>query len=211
MKLPLSFTLGCCNTQTLTSSVPHWRPERRIRESVKECRRACAYWNLVYFQAEGVESDLEHRSDGDGDWIGGRRGRKDGTTSGAHHNSKRVERRPLATEEAHQQRRYGRCVKNVPRSSMAPSKHPRHPIALPNPLRRRGRLKSRTRKIKRSTMRRSTHQVVPPCRGQSGCIERIGYVAYTAQRLGEHPTATMNEKDCPSDDRGACSRVRQRQ
>ena len=51
-------------------------------------------------------------------------------------------------------------------------------------------------------MRRLTHQVVPLCRGQSGRIERIGYVTYTVQKLGEHPTVTMNEKDRLSDDPG---------
>ena len=149
-----------------------------------------------------VESDLERRSDGEGDRIGGRQGRKDGTTSSTHRDWKRVKRRPLATEEVRQQKRYGRGVKNVPRPSMAPSKHLRHPIALPNPPRRRGRMKLLPRKIRRAKIRRSTHQVVPPRRGQSGRIEHIGYVAYTAQRLGEHPTATMKEKDHPSDDPG---------
>ena len=83
-----------------------------------------------------VESDLERRSDGEGDQIGGRQGRKDGTTSSTHRDWKRVKRRPLATEEVRQQKRYGRGVKNVPRPSMAPSKHLRHPIVLLNPLHR---------------------------------------------------------------------------
>ena len=158
-----------------------------------------------------VESDWDHQSDGEGNQIDGRQCRKDGAMSSAHRNSKRVERRPLATEEARQQRQYGRCVNNVPRSSMAPRKHPRHPITLPNPPRRRGQLKLRTRKIRRSTIRRSTHQVILLYQGQSRRIEHIRYIAYTVQRLGEHPTATMNEKDRPSDDWGACSRVRQHQ
>ena len=141
-----------------------------------------------------VESNWDRRSDGEGDRISGRRCQKDGATSGAHRDSKQVERRPLATEEACQQRRYGRCVKNVPRSSMAPSKHPRHPIALPNPPRRRGRLKMRPRKIRRTKMRRLTYQVRRRRRGQSRRIKRIGDVTYEIGKIpAQHDTAEVED------------------
>ena len=119
-----------------------------------------------------VESDWDRWSDVEGDRIGGRQCRKDGATSGAHRDSKRVKRRPPAPEEARQQRRYRQCIKNVPRSSMAPSKHPRHPIELPNPPRRRGRLKSHPRKIRRTKIKESTHRIVRPRRGQIRRIKR---------------------------------------
>ena len=131
-----------------------------------------------------VEGDWSRESDGDGVGYHGRRDGKDGATSSARCDSKRVERRPLATEEARQQRRYRQCVKNVPRSSMAPSKHPRHPIELPNSPRRRGRMKSRPRKVNRTKTKESTHRIVRPRRGQIRRIKRIGDVAYESRCWG---------------------------
>ena len=111
--------------------------DERVDRTNTPCRRNSPDGHLGELKVlRDVESDWDRRSDGEGDWISGRRCQKDGAMSGAYRDLKQVERRPLATEEARQQRQYGRCVKNVPRSSMAPSKHPRHPIKLPNPPRR---------------------------------------------------------------------------
>ena len=98
---------------------------------------------------------------------------------------------------------------DVPRPSTPPAIYPRPLTNYVNPPRRWGQLKSQPRRISRAKLRRLTYQVIQARRGQSGLIERIGYVAYTVQRLGEHPTAIMNEKDHPSDNQGVCSRVKQ--
>ena len=75
--------------------------ERRV-ETNAPCREVEPGGHMGEQKASrDIESDWDRRSDVKGDWIGGRRCRKDGATSGAHHDSKRVKRRPLATEEAH--------------------------------------------------------------------------------------------------------------
>ena len=153
-----------------------------------------------------VKGDWSHESDGDGVGYNGRRDGKDGTTSGTRRDSQRVETRPLAGDKGQSQQVECDITTDIPEASTPPPNDPKRPVELPNLPRCRGRLKSCTRKMRRSTMRRSTHQVIPLCRGQSSRIERIGYVAYTVERLGEQPTATMNEKDRPSDDPGeACA------
>ena len=150
------------------------------------------------------------QSGGDGVQGVGKRGGKNGATSNARRESKGLETRSLAEDESSQQELDKGTKRDIPEPSQLPINHPGGPTEHVNPPRRRGRLKSCTRKIRRSTVRRSTHQVVPPCRGQSGRIVRIGYVAYTVQRLGEHPTATMNKKDRPSDDPGGSGVERRR-
>ena len=129
----------------------------------------------------------------------------DGATSGARHNSKRLKTDPLAADKARQHEWRIHRRSDIPRPSSPPPEHPRPLTDYADPPCCRGRLKSHTRKIRRSTMRRLTHQVILLCRAQSGHIEHIRYVKYTVQRLGQHPTVMMNEKD----HQGACSRVRQ--
>ena len=117
-----------------------------------------------------VEGDWSHESDGYGIGYHGRRDGKDGATSGTHLNSQRVETRLLAGDKGQSQQVEHDITTDVPEASTPPPNDPKRPVELLNPPCRRGRLKSHTRKIRRSTMRRLTHQVVPLFRGQSGCI-----------------------------------------
>jgi hypothetical protein len=60
------------------------------------------------------EGDWERQSGGDSDEMDGTRGWKDGATSGAGDNPKRVVTRPLAGDEASQRQRYERTRMDVP-------------------------------------------------------------------------------------------------
>ena len=124
-----------------------------------------------------VEGDLERQSDGDGDGMEGRRGSKDGATSGARRDSKRVETRPLAEDETDQHGQRKRTTGDAPRPSTPPTIDPRRPTDHPNPPRRRGRLKTRPRRI---STRRWTYQVTRTRRGRIG---RIGCVKHVVHGL----------------------------
>ena len=102
--------------------------------------------------SQGVEGDSSHRNDGEGVGYHGRGCRKDGATSGARRDSKRVETDPLAIEKEGQHERRKRTTSDVPRPSTPLPIHPRHPTELVNPPCRRGRLKSRPKRIRRSNM-----------------------------------------------------------
>ena len=102
----------------------------------------------------GDEGDLERQSCGDGDDTDGRRGIKDGATSGTRRDSKRVETGQLAEDETSQHEQRERKAAHVPRPSTPPNIDPRRPIDHPNPPRRRGRLKSRPTRV--SNPRRPT-------------------------------------------------------
>ena len=117
--------------------------------------------------------------------------------SSASHDSKRVGTRLLAGDKSGQHGKCKRAKTDVPGPSRPPPSHHRRPTEPVDPPRRRGRLKSRTRKIRSSISRKSTYRLVRPRRGQSGRFERIGYVAYRLQMLGEHPTATKKQRDRP--------------
>ena len=132
-----------------------------------------------------AEGDWSRKSDVDGVGYNGRRDGKDGATSSARCDSKRVETRLLAGEKGQYQQVERDITTDVPEASTPPPNDPRRPVELPNPPRRRGRIKSRSEKIRRTKMKKLTYRIVQPRRGQSGRIKRIRDVAYEVQMLGE--------------------------
>ena len=97
---------------------------------------------------------------------------------------KQVETRLLAGDKGQYQQVERDITTDVPETSTPPPNDPKRPIELPNPPRRRGRIKSRSGKIRRTKMKKLTYRIVQPRRGQSGRIKRIGDVAYEVQMLG---------------------------
>ena len=108
----------------------------------------------------------------------------DGATSGTRRNLKRVETDLLAIEKEGQCERRKHMKNDATRPSTPPPEHPRPLTDYVDPPRRRGRIKSRSRKIRRTKTRKPTYRIVQPRRGQSGRIKRIGDVAYEVQMLG---------------------------
>lgn len=88
----------------------------------------------------GDEDDREPEclSDGDGVRRGGIRDGKDGATSGARHDSKRVDTQSLAENMARLHERYKRKTSGVPEPPALSSNDHRQPIKPVDPLRRRG-------------------------------------------------------------------------
>ena len=143
-----------------------------------------------------VEGDRERQSDGDGGEMDGRRCGKDGATSGTCRDSKRVETGPLAEAKARQHGRRKRETADVPRQSTPPTNHLRRPTDHPNPQRRRGRLKTRPRRVStRARSRRSTHQAMLSHLSHQDRIGRIGGVVYELEVLVECHRATMDENE----------------
>ena len=95
----------------------------------------------------GTESGWRHRNNGEGIGYNGKWCRKDSAMSDACRKSKQLETRSLAADKSSQQELDRRTKCNIPESSQLPSNHPRGPTEPINPPRRRGRLKSLTRKI----------------------------------------------------------------
>ena len=131
-----------------------------------------------------VEGDWRRQSEGKGDLRGGSRGETDGATSGARSDSKRVDPRPLANQEGQHQGFTRNKTAHVPEPSTPPTNDPKCAIHQPNLPRRRGQIKSRSRKIRRTKMRRLTYQVGRRRRGQIRRIKHIGDIAYEVQMLG---------------------------
>ena len=102
--------------------------------------------------SKGVEGDWKRRNDGECVGYDGRRGGKDSATSGASHDSKRVGTRLLAGNKSGQNGKRKRANTDVPGPSRPPPSHPRRPTEPVDPPRQRGKLKTRTRKIRRSNM-----------------------------------------------------------
>ena len=128
-----------------------------------------------------VEGDREHQSDGDGIEMDGRQWRMDGATSGARHDSKRVGTKLLAGDEEGQHERRKHTTAHVPEPSTPAHEYPRRPTDHPNPPRRRGRLKTKTRRVSQTRARKSTYQAI---RSRRGHIGRVGYVVYVVQGPG---------------------------
>ena len=126
-------------------------------------------------ESGGVESGRERQSEGEGDRTDGIRRCKDGATSGARRDSKRVETTPLAEGETGQYRRRTRTTTDVPRPSTAPTNDHRLPMDHPNPPRRRRRLKSRPRRVSNP---RKTYQVTRARQGRIGRIGRVVHAVY---------------------------------
>jgi hypothetical protein len=97
-----------------------------------------------------VEGDWSRESDGDGVGYHGERGKMDGVTSGVRGDSKRVDPRPLADREGQHQRFTRNETAHIPELSTPPTNDPKRPTECVDPPRRRGRMKSRPRKVNRT-------------------------------------------------------------
>ena len=183
---------------------------RRVRnERVDETNAPCrANWPGGHGGEQigwgDIEGDQERQSDGDGDQRGGRRGGKDGATSGARRDPKRVETTPLAAGETGQHGRRNRRTTDVPETSKPPPIHPRWPTDHPNPPRRRGRLKSRPRRVSNP---RKTYQVTRACQGRIGRIGRVVHVVYEPEMVQESPQGAIREDEAAGLDRGWTART----
>ena len=101
----------------------------------------------------GDVGDYQTTQSGGGGVQGvGKRGGKNSATSNARRESKGLETRSLAEDESSQQELNKRMKRDIPEPSQLPINHPGGPTEHVNPPRQRGRLKSRTRKIRRSTI-----------------------------------------------------------
>jgi hypothetical protein len=147
-----------------------------------------------------VESGRERQSVGDGDQAGGSRGWMDGATSGARRDSKRVETTPLAEGETGQHERRKRTTTDAPGPSEPPPDHPRSLTDYVDPPRRRGRLKTRPRKV--STRRRRTYQVTRTHRGRIGQIRPFVCVVYGPETFQERCQGAIREDEAAGVDRG---------
>jgi hypothetical protein len=102
-------------------------------------------------ESRGVEGAGFDGNIVDGVKYNGRRGRKDGATSGARCDSKQVKTRPLAGYKKSQRQQYERMMGDVPRPSHPiPNQH-RRLHTDPSPPRRRGQvnLKTNPRRVSR--------------------------------------------------------------
>ena len=104
-----------------------------------------------------VKGDWSRESDGDGIGYNGGRDGKDGATSSARCDSQRVETRPLAGDKGQFQQVEHDITTDVPEASTPPPNDPKRPVELLNPPRRRGRMKSRPRKVNRTKTKELTH------------------------------------------------------
>jgi hypothetical protein len=121
---------------------PRTEENERVGDTNARCRDKWPGGHLGEQDESGdVEGDRERWSDGDSDQRVGRRGWKDGATSGTRRDSKRVETTPLAEDESNQHGERKRRMAHVPEASIPPANHHRRPADHPNPPRRRGRLK----------------------------------------------------------------------
>ena len=118
-------------------------------------------------ELRGVASNWRRWNHGEGVGYDGKGCRMDGATSGARRDSKRVETDPLAIEQEGQHKRRKRTTSDVPRPSTPPPIHPRRPAEPVDPPRRRGRLKSRPRRVSQTRVHKCTYQVGRRLRGVS--------------------------------------------
>ena len=155
---------------------PRTEENQRDVETNAQCRARGSGGQIgEEVEPEDVEGDWERQSDGDGVAYDGRRCRMDGATSGARGDSKRVDTRSLAEVRSSQQERRQRTMAHVPEPSTPLPNDPKRPTNPPNPPRRRGRLKTRPRRVSPAGSRKSTHQAIWSRRDHIG---RVGYVVY---------------------------------
>ena len=146
-----------------------------------------------------IERNLKRQSDGDGSWIYGRRSRMDGAASGARYSSKRAGTRLLAGYQASQHGRYERNTSDIPGPSTPLPYYLRRPHTHPNPPRRRGRPKTRTKGVSTT---RWTYQAIRACRGRSSDSNRSD----TTETVQERFQAAKREDEAAGVDRGrACA------
>ena len=122
-----------------------------------------------------VDGEWERQSDGDGDEMDGIRQGMDDATSGASGESRRLDTRPLAETDSSQHERRERGTAHVPRLSTPPPDHHRRPMDHPNPPRRRGRMKTRSRQVSRTRARKPTHHFERSRRSHIGRLRSDGY------------------------------------
>ena len=140
---------------------PRTEENQRDVETNAQCRARGSGGQIgEEVEPEDVEGDWERQSDGDGVAYDGRRCRMDGATSGARGDSKRVDTRSLAEVRSSQQERRQRTMAHVPEPSTPLPNDPKRPTNPPNPPRRRGRLKTRPRRVSPAGSRKSTHQAI---------------------------------------------------
>ena len=149
-----------------------------------------------------VEGDRERRNDGDGiemdvEWC-----RTDSATSGAHRDLKRVGSRPLAGVEASQHGRRRRTTAHVPEPSTLPPEHHRRPTDYANPPRRRGRIKTKPRRVSQAGSRKSTHHVVRPRQGYIGRVGCVVYLVYGPGMAQERSRGAQRKDEAIGVDRG---------
>ena len=130
----------------------------RVNETSAPCRDRGPGGHMgELVTSRGVESDWRRWKGAQGVGYARRRGSKDGATSGASHDSKRVGTRLLAGDRPGQHGKRKGANTDVPGPSIPPPSHPRRPTESVDPPRRRGRMKSPPRRIRRSKRRRSTY------------------------------------------------------
>ena len=122
-----------------------------------------------------VEGDWKRLSDDEGIYMDGRRFWIDGATSGARHDSKQVETRPLAGVKTGQHQQCNRTTAHVPRTSTPPPRYARSLSDYVNPPRRRGRIKTRSRQISQTRARKLTHHIERSRRSHIGGPRSNGY------------------------------------
>ena len=192
---------------------PRTDGNERVVETNSQCRRTGPGGHGGEQVGWGdIEGDRERQRDGDGDQRGGRRGGQDGATSGARRDPKRVETTPLAAGETGQHGRRNRRTTDVPEASKPPSIHPRRPTNQPNPPRRRGRLKTRPRRI---STRKWTYQVTRRVEGESGESDRSETLYMDYRWCWSNPEARYAqtsplesiETDCAHLDRAATCHI----
>ena len=156
------------------------RPRSKGNERVVETNALCRDNRPGGHSGERVESGevggkRERQCDGNGVGYDGRRCRKDGATSSARRESKRLKTRLLAETEEGQYERRHHMTDYAPGPSTPPPCYARSLSAYVDPPRRQGRLKPQPRRVSHP---RWTYQATWTCRGRIGRIRRSTYVAY---------------------------------
>ena len=109
-------------------------------------------------EPDDVGGDCSHENDGDGVGEDGRRCWMDDATSGARCDSRRVETRPLAREQADQHGQQEREPADVPEPSTPSQTTPRRHTNHPNPPQRHGKLKTSSRNVSQTRVHKRTHR-----------------------------------------------------
>ncbi|KAF8129204.1 hypothetical protein EV363DRAFT_1169260, partial [Boletus edulis] len=119
-------------------------------------------------QSRSIGGDRERETNADGVQTDGKRYEKGAATRNE----------SLAESQASRHGKRNPMKTGVPEASKSPSNHPRRLTTdHANPPHRRGKLKTRPRKV-RSTRCSRTYQVTGPRRGQIGKIGRVVHLVY---------------------------------
>jgi hypothetical protein len=134
--------------------------------------------------------DWRRQSDGDGNQMDGRRRDTDGRANSTWQDSKRVKTQLLVGDKGQHQRFTRNEIADIPEPSTPLPNDPKRPIDKPNPLRRRGKMKSRPREVSRTQVRRLTHHVEQSCQDRIG---QVGRVVYAQEAFGEYLGPTTDD------------------